>query len=122
MKKDNMKTGLYDELDWLEQQGPKRIRLFWECVFKDSILSLYPKLLMLRNSLMDGQFTHDDYESVLMMMMIMIVLHDVICFILLHTGSFQFGNLPEKEKGEKEKKEEEKEEEGDKRNIAPTRS
>ncbi|XP_029913480.1 nuclear body protein SP140-like protein [Myripristis murdjan] len=54
--KDNIKTGLYGILDWLESERPQHIRLFWTCVFTESIINQYPVLRLLRNSLFDGSF------------------------------------------------------------------
>ncbi|XP_053300334.1 uncharacterized protein LOC128459240 isoform X2 [Pleuronectes platessa] len=54
--KENMKTALYDVLDWVERERSQCIPLFWRCVFKDPILNVYPTLRLLRNSLMDGSF------------------------------------------------------------------
>lgn len=53
--KDNLKTALYDYLDWLEAERSQHIMDFWRCVFKDIILEEYPTLKRLRDSLMDGQ-------------------------------------------------------------------
>ena len=53
--KDNIRKGLYEILDWLERERSQRVREFWSCVFKDTILNQYPTLKLLRNSLMDGQ-------------------------------------------------------------------
>lgn len=53
--KDNMRKGLYEILDWFERERSQKVREFWSCVFKDSILNQYPTLRLLRNSLMDGQ-------------------------------------------------------------------
>ncbi|XP_035037676.1 nuclear body protein SP140-like protein [Hippoglossus stenolepis] len=55
-KKENIKKALYDVLDWVEQERSQHIHLFWRCVFKDTILNLYPTLRLLRYSLMDGSF------------------------------------------------------------------
>uniref|UniRef100_G3P0D4 Uncharacterized protein n=1 Tax=Gasterosteus aculeatus TaxID=69293 RepID=G3P0D4_GASAC len=52
--KDNMRKGLYEILDWFERERSQKVREFWSCVFKDSILNQYPTLRLLRNSLMDG--------------------------------------------------------------------
>uniref|UniRef100_A0A3B4T9D1 SP110 nuclear antigen, tandem duplicate 1 n=1 Tax=Seriola dumerili TaxID=41447 RepID=A0A3B4T9D1_SERDU len=54
--KDNVKKSLYEILDWLERERSEHIPLFWSCVFKDTIINLYPTLRLLRNSLMDGSF------------------------------------------------------------------
>ncbi|XP_054463226.1 nuclear body protein SP140 isoform X2 [Anoplopoma fimbria] len=51
--KDNIRKGLYGILDLLEKEQPKRIKEFWSCVFKDTILNQYPILRLLRNSLKD---------------------------------------------------------------------
>ncbi|XP_060945637.1 nuclear body protein SP140-like protein isoform X2 [Limanda limanda] len=55
-KKENMKAALYDVLDWVERERSHNIHWFWSCVFKDTILNVYPTLRLLRNSLMDGSF------------------------------------------------------------------
>ncbi|KAM7372277.1 hypothetical protein PAMP_009456 [Pampus punctatissimus] len=57
--KDNMKRALYEVLDWLEEERSQHIKVFWKCVFKDTIMNQYPTLLMLRKSLMDGSFHFD---------------------------------------------------------------
>ncbi|XP_056256949.1 nuclear body protein SP140-like protein isoform X2 [Seriola aureovittata] len=54
--KDNVQKSLYEILDWLERERSEHITLFWTCVFKDTIINLYPTLRLLRNSLMDGSF------------------------------------------------------------------
>lgn len=53
--KENMKRALYDVLDWLERECSEHIKVFWTCVFKETIMNRYPTLRQLRNSLMDGQ-------------------------------------------------------------------
>ncbi|XP_060945635.1 nuclear body protein SP140-like protein [Limanda limanda] len=55
-KKENMRTALYDVLDWVEREQSQHIRLFWSCVFKDTILNVYPTLQRLRKSLIDASF------------------------------------------------------------------
>nr|XP_040047560.1 nuclear body protein SP140-like protein isoform X4 [Gasterosteus aculeatus aculeatus] len=62
--KDNMRDGLYEILDWFETERSQKVREFWSCVFKDSILNQYPTLRLLRNSLMDGSFHFDISEKV----------------------------------------------------------
>ncbi|KAM7386540.1 hypothetical protein PAMA_009241 [Pampus argenteus] len=57
--KDNMKKALYDVLDWLEEERSQHIKVFWKCVFKDTIMNQYPTLQLLRKSLMDGSFHFD---------------------------------------------------------------
>lgn len=47
--------GLYDILDWFEENNSEHIKLFWKCAFKETVLSHNPKLQMLRKSLMDGK-------------------------------------------------------------------
>ncbi|XP_029364479.1 nuclear body protein SP140-like isoform X2 [Echeneis naucrates] len=54
--KENIKKALYEILDWLERERSEHIQLFWGCVFRDSIISIYPTLRRLRTSLMDGSF------------------------------------------------------------------
>ncbi|XP_056256950.1 nuclear body protein SP140-like protein isoform X1 [Seriola aureovittata] len=54
--KDNVQKSLYEILDWLERERSEHITLFWTCVFKETIINLYPTLRLLRNSLMDGSF------------------------------------------------------------------
>ncbi|XP_042372292.1 nuclear body protein SP140-like protein [Plectropomus leopardus] len=54
--KNNTKKGLYDILNWVESKQSHRITDFWDCVFKEHIMSEYPTLRMLRNTLMDGSF------------------------------------------------------------------
>ncbi|KAM6905363.1 autoimmune regulator-like [Xenentodon cancila] len=56
--KENKKKALYEILDCLEQEDSEHIRLFFECVFKETILSQYPTLRILRNSLTDGSFPY----------------------------------------------------------------
>ncbi|KAM4634615.1 uncharacterized protein sp100.1 isoform 2-T2 [Polymixia lowei] len=54
--KDNMKSGIYSVLDWLETKTPEHIKLFWDCVFTDNMLKEYPTLCLLRDRLMNGPF------------------------------------------------------------------
>ncbi|XP_036408845.1 nuclear body protein SP140-like [Megalops cyprinoides] len=49
--------GVYQVLDWLETERPHCIKVFWNCVFADHIMQLYPALRLLRNSLQDGSFS-----------------------------------------------------------------
>ncbi|XP_032392994.1 nuclear body protein SP140-like protein isoform X5 [Etheostoma spectabile] len=51
--KENMKKGLYEILDCLERKQSQRIKTFWTCVFKETIMNQYPTLRLLRNSLLD---------------------------------------------------------------------
>ncbi|XP_054615617.1 nuclear body protein SP140-like protein [Dunckerocampus dactyliophorus] len=57
--KEALKKGLYEVLDWLEREHSQSIKVFWRCVFKESILNQYPTLQQLRNSLLDGSFHLD---------------------------------------------------------------
>ncbi|XP_041825780.1 nuclear body protein SP140-like [Melanotaenia boesemani] len=57
--KENMKKAVYEILDWLEREQSQHIDVFWKCVFKDIILTQYPTLKMMRNSLLDGSFQFD---------------------------------------------------------------
>ncbi|XP_043956680.1 nuclear body protein SP140-like [Gambusia affinis] len=57
--KDKMRRAVYELLDWLEKENSEHIPLFWKCVFKDVIMSRYPILKLLHNSLMDGSFHFD---------------------------------------------------------------
>ena len=50
-----MKANVYELLDWIETERPQSIRLLWTCVFKEIMLSQYPTLKQLRDSLCDGQ-------------------------------------------------------------------
>nr|XP_046271228.1 nuclear body protein SP140-like protein isoform X2 [Scatophagus argus] len=54
--KENLKKALYELLDWFETQRAEHIKVFWGSVFKETILSHYSTLRLLRNSLMDGSF------------------------------------------------------------------
>ncbi|XP_061568408.1 nuclear body protein SP140-like protein [Cololabis saira] len=54
--KENLKKAVYKILDQLEQEDSEHIQLFWECVFKEIMLTQYHTLRTLRNSLMDGSF------------------------------------------------------------------
>ncbi|XP_010783794.1 uncharacterized protein [Notothenia coriiceps] len=58
-----IRKGLYEILDRLERKQPQHIRVFWTCVFKDSILNEYPTLRELRNDLMNGTFQSDIKQS-----------------------------------------------------------
>ncbi|XP_032392992.1 nuclear body protein SP140 isoform X3 [Etheostoma spectabile] len=62
--KENMKKGLYEILDCLERKQSQRIKTFWTCVFKETIMNQYPTLRLLRNSLLDGSFHFEVPESV----------------------------------------------------------
>ncbi|KAF0032470.1 hypothetical protein F2P81_014760 [Scophthalmus maximus] len=57
--KENLKKGLYGVLDWLERERSQHIHLFWRCALKETMMSLYPALRLLRNRLMDGSFQFD---------------------------------------------------------------
>ncbi|XP_040917672.1 nuclear body protein SP140-like protein isoform X2 [Toxotes jaculatrix] len=57
--KENTRKALYNILDRFETERSEHIRVFWSCVFKDSIINQYPTLRLLRNSLMDGSFHFD---------------------------------------------------------------
>ncbi|XP_038136233.1 nuclear body protein SP140-like [Cyprinodon tularosa] len=57
--KNKIRTGVYDILDWLENKNSEHIQLFWRCVFKDVIMTQYPKIKELHTSLMDGSFHFD---------------------------------------------------------------
>lgn len=63
--KEIMKKALYEFLDWLETEQSEHIKLFWSSVFKDTIITHYPTLRLLRNSLMDGQSLFLMYTRVL---------------------------------------------------------
>nr|XP_020482352.1 nuclear body protein SP140-like protein isoform X2 [Labrus bergylta] len=51
--KDRIKQALYDLLSWLEKNQSQHIKVFWSCVFKETIMNQYPHLRLLRNSLLD---------------------------------------------------------------------
>lgn len=53
--RESIKSGVYELLDWLERKRSQHIHLFWSCIFKETILTQYPQLKLLRNSLMDGE-------------------------------------------------------------------
>ncbi|KAL3054104.1 hypothetical protein OYC64_006437 [Pagothenia borchgrevinki] len=55
----NIRKGLYEILDRLERKQPQDIKVFWSCVFKETILNEYPTLRLLRNDLMNGTFQSD---------------------------------------------------------------
>ncbi|XP_033998431.1 nuclear body protein SP140-like protein [Trematomus bernacchii] len=55
----NIRNGLYEFLDLLERKQPQDIKVFWSCVFKETILNEYPTLRRLRNDLMNGTFQSD---------------------------------------------------------------
>ncbi|XP_011476748.1 sp110 nuclear body protein isoform X1 [Oryzias latipes] len=57
--KDKTRMAIRKILEWLERERSEHIRLFWRCVFKEIILSQYPILRQMRNSLMDGSFLFD---------------------------------------------------------------
>ncbi|XP_040047558.2 autoimmune regulator isoform X2 [Gasterosteus aculeatus] len=61
--KDNMRKGLYEILDWFERERSQKVREFWSCVFKDSILNQYPTLRLLRNSLMDEKVGKEESDK-----------------------------------------------------------
>ncbi|XP_039681154.1 nuclear body protein SP140-like protein isoform X4 [Perca fluviatilis] len=62
--KDNMRKGLYEILDLLEKKQSQRIKTFWGCIFKETIMNQYPTLRLLHKSLMDGSFHFEVPESV----------------------------------------------------------
>lgn len=47
---------MYDLLEWVETERKDHITLFWKCAFNPSIMNHYPKLQMMYNNLMDGQW------------------------------------------------------------------
>ncbi|CAL8235414.1 unnamed protein product [Arctogadus glacialis] len=49
--KDKMKKNLYNLLCWIEEKQPQTISLFWTCVFKEFIMTQYPTLKRLQDSL-----------------------------------------------------------------------
>ena len=51
--KEVMQDNVYELLNWIETERP--LRLFWNCVFKEFIMTQYPTLKRLRDSLLDGQ-------------------------------------------------------------------
>ncbi|XP_061556933.1 nuclear body protein SP140-like protein isoform X1 [Phycodurus eques] len=57
--KEALKKALYDILDWLERERPRSIKMFWRCVFKETIINQYPTLQQLSKSLKDGSFYLD---------------------------------------------------------------
>ncbi|XP_070779559.1 nuclear body protein SP140-like protein isoform X2 [Enoplosus armatus] len=57
--KDTRRKALYEVLDWLERKRSQHIKVFWTCVFKETIMNHYPTLRLLRNRLMDGSFHVD---------------------------------------------------------------
>ncbi|XP_017272021.1 nuclear body protein SP140-like protein isoform X2 [Kryptolebias marmoratus] len=57
--KEKLRKEVYKILDWLETTRAKHIRAFWKCVFVEVMLSQYPTLKTLRNSLMDGSYKFD---------------------------------------------------------------
>ncbi|MCI4395314.1 hypothetical protein PGIGA_G00178850 [Pangasianodon gigas] len=59
--KERRQEGVYQILDWLENERGQCVKVFWSCVFQDHILQKYPVLRLLRNSLLDGSFKL--YES-----------------------------------------------------------
>ncbi|XP_078125552.1 uncharacterized protein sp100.1 isoform X2 [Sander vitreus] len=62
--KDNMRKGLYEILDWLERKQSERIKTFWSCIFKETIMNQYPTLRLLHKSLLDGSFHFEMPENV----------------------------------------------------------
>ncbi|KAM3599074.1 uncharacterized protein V6R79_026387 [Siganus canaliculatus] len=54
--KEDLMNALYDLLDWLERERSQDIKLFWKCVFKETMLNHYPDLRTLHNDLMNGSF------------------------------------------------------------------
>ncbi|XP_060759899.1 uncharacterized protein LOC132870279 [Neoarius graeffei] len=52
--KERKRAGVYEILDWLENERGQFMKLFWRCVFQDHILQKYPVLRLLRNSLLDA--------------------------------------------------------------------
>ncbi|XP_072224491.1 uncharacterized protein [Leuresthes tenuis] len=57
--KENMRQAIYEVLDWLESERSEHIRLFWSCVFNETIMNQNPSLKLLRNSLIHGTFHFD---------------------------------------------------------------
>ncbi|XP_039980033.1 nuclear body protein SP140-like protein isoform X2 [Xiphias gladius] len=57
--KESMKIALYDILDWFEREQSQHIHVFWRCVFKETMMTLYPILRQLRQSLVDASLHFD---------------------------------------------------------------
>ncbi|XP_056435547.1 nuclear body protein SP140-like protein [Gadus chalcogrammus] len=49
--KEVMQDNVYELLNWIETERPCNIRLFWICVFKEFIMTQYPTLKRLQDSL-----------------------------------------------------------------------
>ncbi|XP_030233428.1 nuclear body protein SP140 isoform X2 [Gadus morhua] len=49
--KEVMQDNVYELLNWIETERPLDIRLFWICVFKEFIMTQYPTLKQLQDSL-----------------------------------------------------------------------
>ncbi|XP_056309384.1 nuclear body protein SP140-like isoform X1 [Danio aesculapii] len=45
--------GVYEVLEWLEKERSQEIRSFWNCVFEDHIMQMYPTLHLLKKSLLE---------------------------------------------------------------------
>ncbi|CAL8273147.1 unnamed protein product [Lota lota] len=50
-----MRTGLYKLLEWIEKEQPQNIRQFWTCVFTNNLMTHYPTLKKLQDSLLHVQ-------------------------------------------------------------------
>ncbi|KAJ3600918.1 hypothetical protein NHX12_031891 [Muraenolepis orangiensis] len=58
--KDELRTSVYELLRWIEKKQPEKIRPFWTCVFRDSIMEVYPTLKKLHSSLSDGSLESEE--------------------------------------------------------------
>ncbi|XP_056435534.1 nuclear body protein SP140-like [Gadus chalcogrammus] len=50
-RKEVMQDNVYELLNWIETERPRKIRLFWICVFKEFIMTQCPTLKRLQDSL-----------------------------------------------------------------------
>ncbi|KAF5905976.1 nuclear body protein [Clarias magur] len=58
--KERKQNGVYEILDWVENNREQCMKLFWSCVFQDHILRKYPVLRLLQKSLLDGSFRNHE--------------------------------------------------------------
>ncbi|KAF5889076.1 nuclear body protein, partial [Clarias magur] len=52
-KNKNMRKGVYEILDWVENNRRQYMKTFWSCVFEDHILQEYPNLRSLQKTLLN---------------------------------------------------------------------
>ncbi|XP_053493688.1 nuclear body protein SP140-like protein isoform X2 [Ictalurus furcatus] len=100
--KERRQDGVYEILNWLENERGQCVKLFWSCVFQDHILQKYPILRFLRKSLLDGQSLHLFFFLVFFLKALIVCRYCDSAIILIvsvsRSGSFKnYEKLPDTE-------------------------